>query len=79
MNFKRIRRKTSVKDLESLGFCDGDYVMVLFDDGRVLCGNLNYVTEYSTLFDTQLVLEHVYWKVEDMSSAIGICKIVFED
>ena len=79
MNFKRIQGKTSVKDLESLGFCDGDYVMVIFDDGRVLCGNLNYVTEYSTLFDTQLVLEHVYWKVEDMNSAIGICKIVFED
>ena len=79
MNFKRIQGKTSVKDLESLGFCDGDYVMVIFDDGRVLCGNLNYVTEYSTLFDTQLVLEHVYWKVEDMSSALGIYKIVFED
>ena len=79
MNFKRIQGKTSVKNLESLGFCDGDYVMVIFDDGRVLCGNLNYVTEYSTLFDTQLVLEHVYWKVEDMSSALGIYKIVFED
>ena len=79
MNFKSIQGKTSVKNLESLGFCDGDYVMVIFDDGRVLCGNLNYVTEYSTLFDTQLVLEHVYWKVEDMSSALGIYKIVFED
>ena len=79
MNFKSIQGKTSVKNLESLGFCDGDYVIVLFDDGRVLCGNLNYVTEYSTLFDTQLVLEHVYWKVEDMSSALGIYKIVFED
>ena len=79
MNFKSIQGKTSVKNLESLGFCDGDYVMVIFDDGRVLCGNLNYVTEYSTLFDTQLVLEHVYWKVEYMSSAIGICKIVLED
>ena len=79
MNFKRIQGKTSVKNLESLGFLDGDYVLVLFADGRVLCGNLNYVTEYSTLFDTQLVLEHVYWKVEDMSSAIGICKIVLED
>ena len=79
MNFKIIQGKTSVKNLESLGFCDGDYVMVIFDDGRVLCGNLNYVTEYSTLFDTQLVLEHVYWKVEDMSSALGIYKIVFED
>ena len=79
MNFKSIQGKTSVKDLESLGFCDGDYVMVIFDDGRVLCGNLNYVTEYSTIFDTQLVLEHMYWKVEDMSSAIGIYKIVFED
>ncbi len=79
MNFKSIQGKTSVKDLESLGFCDGDYVMVIFDDGRVLCGNLNYITEYSTLFDTQLVLEHVHWRVEDMSSAIGICKIVFED
>ena len=79
MNFKRIQGKTSVKDLESLGFCGGDYVMVIFDGGKVLCGNLNYVTEYSTLFDTQLVLEHVYWKVEDMSSTIGICKIVFED
>ena len=33
----------------------------------------------SSIFNTQLVLEHVYWKVEDMSSAIGICKIVFED
>ena len=79
MNFKKTRGKTSVKDLESLGFCDGDYVMVIFYDGRVLCGNLNYITEYSTLFDVQLVLDHVYWKVEDMSSAIGICKIVFED
>ena len=79
MNFKSIQGKTSVKNLESLGFCDGDYVMVIFDDGRVLCGNLNYATEYSTLFDTQLVLEHVYWKVEDMSSALGIYKIVFED
>ena len=79
MNFKSVRGKTSVNDLGSLGFCDGDYVMVIFDDGRVLCGNLNYITEYSTLFDTQLVLEHVYWKVEDMCSAIGICKIVFED
>ena len=78
MNFKSIQGKTSVKDLESLGFCDGDYVMVIFDDGRVLCGNLNYITEYSTLFETQLVLEHMYWKVEDMSSAIGIYKIVFE-
>ena len=79
MNFKSIQGKTSIKNLESLGFCDGDYVMVIFDDGRVLCGNLNYITEYSTLFDTQLVLEYVYWKVEDMNSAIGICKIVLED
>lgn len=78
MNFKSIQGKTSIKDLESLGFCDGDYVMVIFCDGRVICGNLNYITEYSTLFDVQLVLEHVYWKVEDMISAIGICKIVFE-
>ena len=79
MNFKRIQGKTSVKNLESLGFCGGDYVMVIFDDDIVLCGNLNYVTEHSTLFDTQLVLEHGYWKVKDMSSAIGICKVVFED
>ena len=30
MNFKSIQGKTSVKNLESLGFCDGDYVMVIF-------------------------------------------------
>ena len=78
MKFKSIQGKTSVKNLESLGFSDGDYVMVIFYDGRVLCGNLNYITEYSTLFDVQLVLEHTYWKVEDMSNAVGISKVIFE-
>ena len=32
MNFKRTRGKTSVKDLESLGFCDGDDQEEYFED-----------------------------------------------
>ena len=79
MNFKKPRGTSSVKYLKKKEKCNKKKVMNLFKDGRVFCGNLNYITEYSTLFETQLALEHVYWKVEDMSSAIGICKIVFED
>ena len=79
MKFKNIKDKTSIKSLECLGFYDGDYVIVFFDGGDVLCGNLNYITGYSTLFDTQLVLERIYWKTVDMSSAVGISKVVFED
>ena len=79
MKFKNIKDRTSIMSLENFGFYDGDYVIVLFDGGDVLCGNLKYITEYSTLFDTQLVLEHTYWKTVDMSGAVGISKVIFDD
>lgn len=78
MKFKNIRNKTSISQLESLGFYHDDFVIVLFDDGEVLCGKLSYIKEYSKLFDVVLILDRVYWGTKDMISAIGMVKVEFE-
>lgn len=78
IKFKRID-DVSISSLEKLGFSDGDFVAVLLGDGRISCGVLQFITEYQTSFDVNLVLDHTYHKTEDsLYSSVGICKVVLE-
>lgn len=77
LNFTKIKDNISIVNLRSLGFEQNDDVMVLFDDGFVLYGKLNFIEDYETLFDVQLVLDWVCWKTRDMSCAVGIAKVGF--
>ena len=78
IKFKKLR-DVSVKILQDLGFNDGDYVAVLLSDGRISCGRLEFITEYSTMFDVNLIFEDMYQTCEGgLYSACGICKVEFE-
>lgn len=78
MKFVKVKNKVSIIDLEILGFRDGDKVMVLFGDGRVLWGTLGWVTEYSTLFETQISFMSGFGGGEDLVDAVGMIKVELE-
>ena len=75
MQFVKVKNKVSIIDLEMLGFRDGDKVMVLFGDGRVLWGTLSWVTEYSKLFETQISFMSGFGGSEDLVGAVGMIKV----
>ena len=79
MKFVKVKGKTTIVELEVLGFRNDDKVMVLFDDGRVLWGTLNWVTEYSNRFQTQLNCDNdILNRVVDLTSAVGMAKVEME-
>ena len=78
MKFVKVKGKTTIVELEVLGFRNDDKVMVLFDDGCVLWGTLSWVTEYSNMFETQLTLDNIFNRVGDLSSAVGMVKVELE-
>ena len=79
MKFVKVKGKTTIVELEVLGFRNDDKVMVLFDDGRVLWGTLNWVTEYSNRFQTQLTCDgDIFNRVVDLTSAVGMAKVEME-
>ena len=79
MKFVKVKGKTTIVELEVLGFCNDDKVMVLFDDGRVLWGTLSWVTEYSNRFQTQLTCDNdIFNRVVDLTSAVGMAKVEME-
>ena len=79
MKFVKVKGKTTIVELEVLGFRNDDKVMVLFDDGRVLWGTLNWVTEYSNMFQTQLTCDDdILNRVVDLASAVGMAKVEME-
>lgn len=78
IKFKKLR-DVSIKILKDLDFEDGDFVAVLLSDGRISCGRLKFITEYSTMFDVNLVFDSLNYKCEhDLYTAKGICKVEFE-
>lgn len=78
MKFVKVKGKTTIVELEVLGFRNDDKVMVLFDDGRVLWGALSWVTEYSNMFETQLTLDNIFNRVVDLASAVGMVRVEME-
>ena len=78
MKFVKVKGKTTIVELEVLGFRNDDKVMVLFDDGRVLWGTLSWVAEYSNMFETQLTLDNIFNRVVDLASAVGMVKVEME-
>lgn len=78
MKFVKVKGKTTIVELEVLGFRNDDKVMVLFDDGCVLWGTLSWVTEYSNMFETQLTLDNIFNRVVDLASAVGMAKVEME-
>ena len=79
MKFVKVKGKTTIVELEVLGLRNYDKVMVLFDDGRVLWGTLNWVTEYSNRFQTQLNCDNdILNRVVDLTSAVGMAKVEME-
>ena len=79
MKFVKVKGKTTIVELEVLGLRNYDEVMVLFDDGRVLWGTLNWVTEYSNRFQTQLNCDNdILNRVVDLTSAVGMAKVEME-
>lgn len=76
MKFYELSYGTKIADLVSAGYEDGDFVLLLSSDGIVNHGRLQFITEYSTLFDIQVVISD--YKTLDVASAVGISKISFE-
>ena len=78
MKFVKVKGKTTIVELEVLGFCNDDKVMVLFFFFCVLWGTLSWVTEYSNMFETQLTLDNIFNRVVDLASAVGMVKVELE-
>ena len=79
MKFVKVKGKTTIVELEVLGFRNDDKVMVLFDDGRVLWGTLNWVTEYSNMFHSQLTCDDdILNRAVDLASVVGMAKVEME-
>ena len=76
MKFYELSYGTKIGDLLSAGYEDGDCVLLLSSDGTVNHGRLQFITEYSTLFDIQVVISD--YKTLDVASARGISKLKFE-
>jgi len=76
MKFYELSYETKIDDLLSAGYEDGDFVLLLSSDGTVNHGRLLFITEYSTLFDIQVVISD--YKTLDVASARGISKLKFE-
>lgn len=76
MKFYELSYGTKIDDLLSAGYEDGDFVLLLSSDGTVNHGRLQFITEYSTLFDIQVIISD--YKTLDVASARGISKLKFE-
>lgn len=78
--FKSLKGRDSVEGLTGMGFKEGDLVAILFADGSITCGKLQYITEYKTLFDVN-ILVNKGWDYEtiDIAGALGISEVCLED
>ena len=69
-----IKIEDKVKTYKEHGFEHGDRVIALLNGGDVKHGTLFFVEGYSTLFEVQLVIEHITGKSVDLYDAL-ICMV----
>lgn len=78
--FKSLKGRDSVEGLIGMGFEEGDLVAVLFADGSITCGKLQYITEYSTVFDVNILVNKGWdYKTISILGALGISEACLED
>ena len=74
---KFIKIKDSIQAYKDNGLKHGDQIVALLNNGDVKHGTIFFVEDYQTLFEVQLVINHLSGKSEDLFEAL-ICKVEIE-
>ena len=66
---KFLKLEDTIVAYEKAGFSENDYVIALLADGEVRHGRLTFITEYTSLFEVQLLMEGYDYKTLDLCGA----------